>query len=173
MGAIPVSSVGGALKCAIGSAGPQKRTPAAIVVVRAIVNHENVDISGLASSPPILTFPNFEKAAAIATRTVPTAIILNIQPTLAIIQLFTLLIRFKNVSLLTRLTITIKSSNMNGGKNVIFRSCIVLFLFFSMKRSSSISLSIRQDFVIFRMTVNQNRIKISFFADPVQINILV
>ena len=133
IGRIPVSSVGGALRWAIGSAGPQKRTPAAMVVVRAIVNHENVEISGFASSPPILTFPNLENAAAIATRTVPTAIILKTHPTFAIIQLLILLIRFKNVSLLIRLTTTISSSNINGGKNVIFRSCMLPFLFFSMK----------------------------------------
>ena len=82
----------------MGSAGPQNSTPAAIVVVSAMVNQAKLDSSGLAFSPPMRTSPNLVNIAATPTTTMASARMLAAQPRLEMIQLLMLLTRVRNVS---------------------------------------------------------------------------
>ena len=82
----------------MGSPGPQNKTPAAIVVHNAMVNQLVFEISGFASFPPILTFPNSENIAQKETITIVRTSRLAIHPAFLTIQPFIVLIIPKNVS---------------------------------------------------------------------------
>ena len=102
-----------------------------MVVVSATVNHAKLDISGFASSPPILTSPNLENMATAATPVMNRASMLAAQPKFLMIALFMASIMPRKCSWLTMLTATMMQRMMNGGKKVIGRSLIASFLLVS------------------------------------------